>query len=253
MIEFPHGGWAEDAFAGVARAFRENFAIGAEVGAGVCVYHRGEVAVRPRLGRRPDAVDGVPWLPMRYVPFNGGALLPSWAMRRPQRPRICLTLGTVAPLLPGGGGLGTLIEALAELDADIVLADAETDLSQFEPLPENVHPAGFVPLSGILRDCSLIVHHGGPGTTASALHYGVPQLIVPGGADNELCAQRVVDRKVGLAADPSTLDDSVIRELAERLLAEESFSQEAAEVRAEMAAQPSPAAIIDRIAAEIAG
>ncbi|MEV0083410.1 nucleotide disphospho-sugar-binding domain-containing protein [Saccharopolyspora sp. NPDC050642] len=204
-------------------------------------------------GEEPDAVDGVPWLPMRYVPFNGGALLPSWAMRRPQRPRICLTLGTVAPLLPGGGGLGTLIQALAELDADIVLADAETDLSQFEPLPENVHPAGFVPLSGILRDCSLIVHHGGSGTTASALHYGVPQLIVPGGADNELCAQRVADRKVGLAADPSTLDADAIRELAERLLAEESFRQEAAEVRAEMAAQPSPAAIIDRIAAEIAG
>ncbi|TDD41924.1 hypothetical protein E1288_30905 [Saccharopolyspora elongata] len=114
-------------------------------------------------------------------------------------------------------------------------------------------PAGFVPLSGILRDCSLIVHHGGSGTTASALHYGVPQLIVPGGAGNELCAQRVGDRKVGLSADPSTLDASVIRELAERLLAEESFRQEAAEVRAEMAAQPSPAAVIDRIAAEIAG
>ena len=188
-----------------------------------------------------DGTDGVPWLPMRYVPFNGGAVLPDWSMCEPERPRICLTLGTVAPLLPGGSGLGMLIEALGGLDADIVLADDETDLSQFGPLPENLHPAGFVPLSGILRDCSLIVHHGGSGTTAAALHYGVPQLILPGGADNLLCAERVVNRKVGLSMDPSTLDASMVRVMAERLLHEESFGREAAAVRTEIATQPSPA------------
>lgn len=208
----------------------------------------------PSLGglteAQPDVRDGVPWLPMRYVPHNGGAVLPSWAMRRPERPRICLTLGTVAPLLPGGGGLGLLIEALADLDADVMLADDESDLTQLGPLPENLHPAGFVPLSGILRDCSLIVHHGGSGTTAAALSYGVPQLIVPGGADNELCARRVVDRKLGLSIDPAEADSPTIRALSERLLSEESFGREAAAVRAEITTQPSPAAVMERIIEE---
>ncbi|WP_181012457.1 MULTISPECIES: nucleotide disphospho-sugar-binding domain-containing protein [unclassified Streptomyces] len=203
-------------------------------------------------GEEPDAEDGVPWLPMRYVPYNGGATLPSWAMLRPARPRICLTLGTIAPLLPGGGGLGPLIEALSGLDADVVLADSETDLSLLGPLPENVHPAGFVPLSGILRDCSLVVHHGGSGTTAAALHHGVPQLIVPEGADNALCARRVVDRKVGLSLAPGTADVPSLRALAERLLDEEAFARTAAAVRDEMAAQPSPAAIVERVVADLA-
>lgn len=204
------------------------------------------------VGEESEPADGVPWLPMRYVPFNGGGVLPGWAMARPTRPRICLTLGTVAPLLPGGGGLGPLIEALAGLDADIVLADSETDLSRFEPLPENLLPAGFMPLSGILRDCALIVHHGGSGTTAAALHHGVPQLVVPSGADNGLCARRVVESKVGLAVEPADVDPAGIRALVEQLLTDGSFRAAAADVRAEIAEQPSPADIAARITADIA-
>lgn len=200
----------------------------------------------------PDTSDRVPWRPMRYIPFNGGAVLPSWAMRRPERPQICLTVGTVAPLLPGGGGLGLLIESLSGLDADVILADGETDLSQFGTLPDNLHPAGFVPLSGILRDCSLVVHHGGSGTTAAALYHGVPQLILPGGADNTLCARRVADRRVGLSIDPAQADIPTVRTTVERLLSENAFAEAASEVRAEIAVQPSPAAVFDRIAADLA-
>ncbi|NXY97065.1 DUF1205 domain-containing protein [Streptomyces sp. BR123] len=211
----------------------------------------------PSLGglehEEPDPRDGVPWLPMRYVPYNGGAVLPDWALRAPGRPRICLTLGTVAPLLPGGAdALRLLVEALAGLDAEVVLADDETDLSALGPLPGNLIPAGFVPLSGILRDCDLVVHHGGSGTTATALHYGVPQLVVPSGADNELCARRVVDRGVGLAVAPQELDAAGIGEAAGRLLADASFRHAAEEVRREMAGQPTPADVIARITAAMA-
>lgn len=45
MRDFPQGGTAEPSFAAVAQAFRLNFASGAEVGAGVCVYHRGRPVV----------------------------------------------------------------------------------------------------------------------------------------------------------------------------------------------------------------
>ncbi|MEU9164273.1 nucleotide disphospho-sugar-binding domain-containing protein [Streptomyces sp. NPDC048424] len=208
----------------------------------------------PSLGglehEEADPHDGVPWLPMRYVPYNGGAVLPDWALRRPDRPRICLTLGTVAPLLPGGtDALRLLIEALAALDAEVVLADDETDLDALGPLPANLVPAGFVPLSGILRDCALVVHHGGSGTTAAALHYGVPQLLVPSGADNELCARRVVERGVGLALAPATADPGQIAAAAVRLLTEDSFRHAAGQVRREMAGQPSPAELIERITA----
>ncbi|MBT2367951.1 DUF1205 domain-containing protein [Streptomyces sp. ISL-10] len=203
-------------------------------------------------GEEPDELDGVPWLPMRYVPFNGGAALPDWALRRPTRQRICLTLGTVAPLLPGGTGtLKQLVDALAAMDVEVVLADDETDLSLLEPLPTNLTPAGFVPLTAFLGDCSLVVHHGGSGTTAAALHYGIPQLVVPSGADNDLCARRVVDRGVGLSVAPAELNADAVRAAAERLLSEESFRRAAAEVRAEMSHQPAPAALLESVVARL--
>lgn len=197
-------------------------------------------------GEEPDARDGVPWLPMRYVPYNGGGGLPPWAMRPPRRPRICLTLGTVAPLLPGGGGLGVLLDALGGLDAEVILADDESDLSAHR-LPGNVLPAGFVPLNGILRDCALVVHHGGSGTTATALHHGVPQLVVPGGADNELCARKVAESKVGLALAPADADAGTVRATAEQILRDEAFRSAASAVQAEIAGQPAPAEVLRRI------
>ncbi|MFJ4524563.1 serine hydrolase domain-containing protein [Streptomyces sp. NPDC088810] len=62
MSGSPRGGWAADGFAGVAEAFEANFAAGAEVGAGVCVYHRGEPVVDLWGGfADEDRVD--PWRP----------------------------------------------------------------------------------------------------------------------------------------------------------------------------------------------
>jgi UDP:flavonoid glycosyltransferase YjiC (YdhE family) len=123
------------------------------------------------------------------------------------------------------------------------------DLSGAGELPQNVRSVGFLALSVILPSCSLIVHHGGSGTTASPLHYGVPQLVLPGFADNPLSAERVVTRGVGLSHDPATATVPVVRELAQRLLTEASFGLAALEVSAEMATQPSPSVVMDRVAA----
>jgi UDP:flavonoid glycosyltransferase YjiC (YdhE family) len=195
----------------------------------------------------PDAHDGVPWWSMRFVPFNGGAAVPEWALRRPERPRVAVTLGTVVPAMSGISGLRVVIDALAGMDVDVVLAAGEADLSSLSDLPANVLSVGFQPLSAFLSTCSLIVHHGGSGTTATPLHYGVPQLVLPAFADNPLSAERVVRRGVGLSHDPSTVDAATVRASARRLLDEPAFAEAAAEVRDEMATQPSPATIIDRV------
>jgi UDP:flavonoid glycosyltransferase YjiC (YdhE family) len=196
---------------------------------------------------QPDPRDGVPWWPMRYVPYNGGAVLPAWSLTRPERPRICLTLGTVVPLLSDSSGLALLMEALSTFDAEIILADHSTDKAALGPLPENVRVAGYLPLTAILGHSSLIVHHGGSGTTAAALHYGTPQLLLPDGADNPLVARRVVDRKVGLALAPGEITVDSVRGAVQRLLDDPIYRRTAAEVSAEMAEQPSPAAVFDRL------
>ncbi|MDF3293357.1 nucleotide disphospho-sugar-binding domain-containing protein [Streptomyces silvisoli] len=200
----------------------------------------------------PDPAGGAEWWPMRYIPYNGGALVPDWALRRPQRPRICLTLGTVIPLMSDGSKLSQLMQALGELDAEVVLADHSTDFSALGALPENVRLAGYLPLSAFLDTCSLIVHHGGSGTTAAALHHGVPQLILPEGADNPLVAQRVVDCKAGLSLPFADIELTAVRELVRRLLGEPAYAQAARAVSEEMATQPSPASVIDRLVRQLA-
>lgn len=46
-------------------------------------------------------------------------------------------------------------------------------------LPESVRHEEWVPMSQLLPRASMIVHHGGIGTTAQALSAGIPQLITP--------------------------------------------------------------------------
>lgn len=198
-----------------------------------------------------DPRDGVPWWSMRFVPYNGGAVAPAWLGEPVTRPRVCVTLGTVVPHLSGTSNLTVVIEALGSLDVDVVLAAGKADLSALGTLPANVRTAGFLPLSMVLPSCSLIVHHGGSGTTAAPLHYGVPQLVLPSFADNFMSADRVADRGVGLRCDAATTDVATMRTQIERLLTEPAFAKAAAEVSAEMAAQPSPSAIIERTVAAL--
>jgi UDP:flavonoid glycosyltransferase YjiC (YdhE family) len=197
----------------------------------------------------PDPRDGVPWWSMRFVPYNGGAVVPEWALRRPERPRVCVTLGTVVPIMAGISNLSVVMSALGEMDVEVVLAAGKADLSALGVLPDNVRSVGFLPLATFMPTCSLIVHHGGSGTTAVPLYYGIPQLVMPSFADNHLSAQRVVDRGVGLSHDPETVDAATARASVERLLGEPAFAAAAREVSAEMATQPSPAAVIERLTA----
>ena len=201
----------------------------------------------------PDVVDGVPWWAMQYVPYNGGTVLPEWSIGPRRLAMVGVTLGTVVPAQSGISSLGVVVEALRDLEVDVVLAAGRADLTELGPLPANVRSVGYLPLSAFLPACSLLIHHGGSGTTAAPLFYGVPQLVLPSFADNPLSAQRVTDRGVGLSHDPATIDPPTVRGLVERLLHEPVFAAAAQDVRREIAAQPSPSAIIRRVEGLLAG
>lgn len=206
----------------------------------------------PDHADQPDSVDGRPWWSMQYVPYNGGATVPDWALHRGERPRVGVTLGTVVPMISGTTSLAVVIEALAALDVEVVLASGSADLSDLGQLPANVRSVGYLPLSTFLPSCSLLIHHGGSGTTAAPLFYGIPQLVLPSFADNPLSAQRVVDGGVGLQHDPKIIDGPIIRSLVGRLLDEPQFAASAARVRAEISTQPSPSMIIGRLESALA-
>jgi UDP:flavonoid glycosyltransferase YjiC (YdhE family) len=181
--------------------------------------------------------------PMRYVPYNGGGVLPDWLLRDAQRLRITVTLGTVAPDTTGLGPVERVIQAAGRIDAEFVLAMGNADTETLGELPDNVRISGWVPLNALLATSSAVIHHGGAGTTMTALDAGLPQLVVPQGADQPANAAAVVKRGAGLSAE----DDEVDAALIGRLLDDAKLRSTAAAVQAEIRAMPVPAAVVPRL------
>ena len=50
-------------------------------------------------------------------------------------------------------------------------------------LPESIHVEQEVPQAQVLTHVDLVVHHGGTGTVIGSLTHGLPQVVMPQGAD----------------------------------------------------------------------
>ena len=186
-------------------------------------------------------------LRMRYVPYNGGAVLPPWLFTAADRPRVAVTLGTVAPGIVGVDPLRWLLAAAGRLDAEFVLALGGTDPADLGPLPANVRASRWLPLRALLRTCTAVVHHGGAGSVMAALDAGLPQIVLPQGADQFDNATALVRRGAGFEATPADSAADAVR----RVLADDALRAAAREVRAELAASPGPASVIARVVAAL--
>ena len=140
----------------------------------------------------------------------------------PDRPRVLVTLGTVVPTMAGTDVVSVLLEALADLPVEVVLALGDATPPAGRRCPRTSAPRLPAPLGGA-ADLPADRPPRRFGTTAAPLHFGVPQLVLPSFADNPLSAQRVGDRGVGLSHDPTTLAVATARTLVGRLLEEPAF------------------------------
>ncbi|GGS46197.1 MULTISPECIES: glycosyltransferase [Actinokineospora] len=212
-------------------------------GAGVAADFAAGIDVAPdsmRVGER------LGWS-ARYVPFNEGSVLPAWVREPAPRRRVLVTLGTTVPSMVGLARLTPLwktIDAAADVDAEFVIALGDIDTTELGELPPNVRVVpGWLPLIALLRTCDAAVHHGGSGTLMAVLDAGLPQLVLPQGADQFANAEAVRKRGVGLVRTPDGLSAAAITEL----LGDGDLRAAAAEVRAELRALPAPSALVDRL------
>jgi rhamnosyltransferase subunit B len=77
----------------------------------------------------------------------------------------------------------------------------------------------YLELALLLPHASLLVHHGGIGTTARAFEAGIPQLISPQAFDQPDNAQRVVELGAGAMLARERLSGDTLAEASARLLA----------------------------------
>ncbi|TXS52193.1 DUF1205 domain-containing protein [Streptomyces sp. uw30] len=193
-------------------------------------------------------------LPMRYAPYTGGAELPDWALRRGDRPRIAVTLGSLRVFYSDGAHLRDILKGTEELDVEVVLTTSGAELTALpSPLPGHVRTVDWMPLRALLATCDAIVHHGGMGTMYAAFDAAVPQLGVPMAHDDGWAnAQVPVARGAGLMLEGRKATGTDIADALRELLGEPRYRRASEEVAAEMRAMPTPADVM-RLLPELLG
>ena len=198
--------------------------------------------VPPTLRHSGDGEDVI--IPIRTVAYNEStAEVPAWLSETRTRPRVYLTLGTVA-----FGAVEVLSRAVAEiaaLDVDVlVTVGPEGEPAALGEVPNNVYVEQFVAQSAVLPLVDLIVHHGGTGTVLSALEVGLPQLLLPQGADQFFNAEILTAAGAAQALPNDAQQPGAIGAAVQALLGDAPERQTAARLRDEIAAMPSPADVV---------
>jgi UDP:flavonoid glycosyltransferase YjiC (YdhE family) len=188
------------------------------------------------LRRQPS--DG--W-PMRYMQYNGGQPLDVDPVRD-GRPRVAVTLGTMVPQVFGVTAFKRIVEATRGVEATFVLAHGSDSPRDLGALPPNVEAHSWMPLDALLATSGAAIHHGGFGTTMAVVGAGLPQLVLPHGADHFFNAA-VLRRRGAAIVDGEHETVEMIR----RLLIDEPLRRAARELSAEVAAMPPPAEVVPKL------
>lgn len=199
--------------------------------------------------RAPDlpAADSI-----RYVPSNGVGLMPAWVSRPRAARRVCVTFGSRTLAATGPAVLPTVLAAVAELpDVEVIATVPPDERDGLGRLSASVRVVDPVPLHLFLDTCSAVVHHGGAGTTLTALLAGLPQLVLPQAPPQVLTGERIEAAGIGHSMDDvsSQADPILLRRHLSALVDSPRPRREAAQVAAEMRQQRTPARWVPRLVA----
>ncbi|MCZ7457446.1 activator-dependent family glycosyltransferase [Streptomyces sp. WMMC940] len=209
----------------------------------------GQWVVDTRPGSLRQELD-LPTVPMRYVPYNGRCAVPRWLHEPAERRRVCVTLGTSITSEESerfrlGDTLAALFGSLAGLDVEIIAALDPAQRDALPELPDNIRTTDFVPLNELAPSCSVIVHHAGYQTKATADLHGVPQVVIVGYEwVSEDMGEEYEKSGTTLAVSARDLTADVLRERILRLLDDPSYTERAGDLREEIRAMPTPNEVV---------
>ncbi len=192
------------------------------------------IALSPAFDFTPD------WLPerIRYV----GPLLDPAAWARPwtspfagRATRKLVLVSFSTTFQNQAAALQQVLDALGTLDVHGVVTLGPGMAGVALHPPANVALLESAPHDRVMREAALVITHGGHGTVARALAYGLPMLVLPMGRDQHDNAARVVARGAGLSLDAGA-PSAAIREAVQRLLDEQGFRAAARDLGSAVAA-----------------
>ncbi|MER6178893.1 activator-dependent family glycosyltransferase [Streptosporangium sp. NPDC001681] len=189
------------------------------------------------------------YLPMRYVPYGGAAVVPKWLWAPRERRRVALTLGSSSTDRFTGyaANVPDILDALADLDIEVVATIAESEQKKLSHVPGNARVVPWTPLHALVPTCDAIISHAGPGTFLTSALHGIPQLTVPWDFDEPELARRAAAQGGSLAILADQATGESVRAAVLRLLDEPSFRRRAHDLRDEIHALPSPNQLVPRL------
>jgi MGT family glycosyltransferase len=187
---------------------------------------------------------------MRPTAWNPPGDLPRAVLDRDvEKPLVYLTLGT-ASIFAQPAILREMIDALAALRLKAVLSTGPVvSPDALGAIPDNVEVVAWVPQAELLKHVDLAVHHGGSGTTFAAMAVGIPQLLLPHGADQFSNAQMLSAAGAGAQILPGDVTPARIADEVRLLLASDEARTAARKLQDEISQMPSMEDAIEQVIA----
>ena len=98
-----------------------------------------------------------------------------------------------------------------------------TDIAALGTPPRNFIVQEFVPQLELLQRTALFVTHGGMNSVSEALYYGVPLIVIPQSADQNLVGQRIEQLGAGKALRRASVTAQRLRSTSEDVLGEPAY------------------------------
>jgi sterol 3beta-glucosyltransferase len=117
-------------------------------------------------------------------------------------PPVYIGFGSIKDVSKFNETFKILVEALKISGQRGIIALGWNKLDEAQTLPENVYLLDNAPHSWLFPQMSVVVHHGGAGTTAAGLNAGKPTVIIPHSADQPAWGKRVYELGVGAKPIP---------------------------------------------------
>jgi len=171
---------------------------------------------------------------------DGGAGTPPWPVALPDSPTVYFTLGTVFNI-ESGDLFARVLAGLGELQVNVIATTGDwIDPAEFGPLPAHVRVEQFVPQASVLPYSNVVVSHAGSGSLLGALAHGLPQVLIPLGADQPFNAARCEALGVARVLDAVEVTPELIRHEVSTVLENTAYRTRAERLRDELAALPGP-------------
>jgi hypothetical protein len=198
------------------------------------LYRRITIAITPP-SLEEQTIPGGDTLAMRPAP------LPTTGPAHGDPACVYLTLGT---LFGNTEVFRTALTGLEGEDVEVVITvGADNDPAALDPVPANTRVERYIPQAELLPRCSAIVHHGGSGTMYGSLAHGIPQVVLPQGADNFVNGWLLARRGAGVTIGPDDVTPEAVRDAVRLVLEEPSYRDTGRRLAAELATLPEPAEV----------